>query len=53
MGISQESTNTLGMAIVIAVRYAACRKQFVSSLSPDSETPIIEYELHVKIIINY
>lgn len=47
MGISQESTNSLGMAIVIAVRYAACRKQFASSLSSEIETPIIEYELHV------
>ncbi|CAD6241119.1 GSCOCG00009152001-RA-CDS [Cotesia congregata] len=48
MGISQEATNRLGAAIVIAVRYAAVRKQFASCLSADKEieTPIIEYELH-------
>ncbi|XP_034938028.1 peroxisomal acyl-coenzyme A oxidase 3 isoform X2 [Chelonus insularis] len=48
MGICQEATNTLGAAIVIAVRYAAVRKQFASCLSAkgETETPIIEYELH-------
>lgn len=48
MGICQESTNRLGAAIVIAVRYAAVRKQFSTSRSnSNEETPIIEYELHV------
>ena len=52
MGICQESTNRIGAAVVIAVRYAAVRKQFVSSLTSndDKETPIIEYELHVSFI---
>lgn len=49
MGICGESVNRLGAAVVIAVRYAAVRKQFASSLSGDKaiESPIIEYELHV------
>ncbi|KAK0178954.1 hypothetical protein PV327_007790 [Microctonus hyperodae] len=48
MGICLEAANTLGAAVVIAVRYAAVRKQFVSCLSFEekTETPIIEYELH-------
>ncbi|CAB0036875.1 unnamed protein product [Trichogramma brassicae] len=48
MGICQESTNRLGKSVVIAVRYAAVRKQFVMTPSNDvaQETPIIEYELH-------
>ncbi|XP_014300019.1 peroxisomal acyl-coenzyme A oxidase 3 [Microplitis demolitor] len=48
MGICGESVNRLGAAVVIAVRYAAVRKQFASSLSGDKaiESPIIEYELH-------
>ncbi|XP_015603182.1 peroxisomal acyl-coenzyme A oxidase 3 [Cephus cinctus] len=47
MGICQEATNTLGAAVVIAVRYAAVRTQFAPSLSNSSEeTAIIEYELH-------
>ncbi|XP_033226187.1 peroxisomal acyl-coenzyme A oxidase 3-like [Belonocnema kinseyi] len=48
MGICQESTNRIGAALVIAVRYAAVRKQFTSSLTSkdEKETPIIEYELH-------
>lgn len=52
MGICQESTNRLGAAAVIAIRYAAVRKQFSTShSSANEETPIIEYELHVSIII--
>lgn len=49
MGICQESTNRIGTAVVIAIRYAAVRKQFASSLMSEEEieTPIIEYELHV------
>lgn len=47
MGICQESTNRIGAAMVIAIRYAAVRKQFSSSQVADEETPIIEYELHV------
>lgn len=46
MGICQESINRLGSAIVIAVRYAAVRKQF--SNAQKEETPIIEYEIHVR-----
>ncbi|XP_012277818.1 peroxisomal acyl-coenzyme A oxidase 3 [Orussus abietinus] len=48
VGISQECTNILGSAIVIAVRYAAVRTQFASSFmtNGETETPIIEYELH-------
>ncbi|OXU18462.1 hypothetical protein TSAR_010776 [Trichomalopsis sarcophagae] len=47
MGICQESTNRLGAAAVIAIRYAAVRKQFSTShSSANEETPIIEYELH-------
>lgn len=48
MGICQESTNRIGSAVVIAIRYAAVRKQFTSSLmaGEEIETPIIEYELH-------
>ncbi|XP_048507649.1 peroxisomal acyl-coenzyme A oxidase 3 isoform X2 [Athalia rosae] len=48
IGICQESTNTLGAAIVIAVRYAGVRKQFGSSnsVATGEETPLIEYELH-------
>lgn len=46
LGIMQESSNTLSHAVVIAVRYAALRKQF--SLEPNgTEIPIIEYQLHV------
>ncbi|XP_058806561.1 peroxisomal acyl-coenzyme A oxidase 3 [Phymastichus coffea] len=47
MGICQESTNRLGAAVIIAVRYAAVRKQFSTShVDSADETPIIEYELH-------
>lgn len=45
LGIMHESTNTISHAVVIAVRYAAIRKQF----GPDRngpETSIIEYPLH-------
>ncbi|XP_059613387.1 peroxisomal acyl-coenzyme A oxidase 3 [Phlebotomus argentipes] len=45
LGIMQEATNTLSHSVVIAVRYAAIRKQF----GPDKngpEQPIIEYQLH-------
>ncbi|XP_046426011.1 peroxisomal acyl-coenzyme A oxidase 3 isoform X2 [Neodiprion virginianus] len=47
IGICQESTNTIGAAVVIAVRYAAVRKQFGQSTSNGKgENPLIEYELH-------
>lgn len=50
MGICQEAANTLGAAAVIAVRYAAVREQFTSSLTSNkdgrAETSVIEYELH-------
>ncbi|XP_058450516.1 peroxisomal acyl-coenzyme A oxidase 3 [Malaya genurostris] len=45
LGIMQESSNTLSHAAVIAVRYAALRKQF----GPEKDGPeqsIIEYQLH-------
>lgn len=45
IGIMHESANTISHAVVIAVRYAAIRKQF----GPDRhgpETSIIEYPLH-------
>lgn len=48
LGIMQESTNTLSQAAVIAVRYAAIRKQFGTDVH-GPETPIIEYQLHVSI----
>lgn len=48
VGIMQESSNTLADAIVIAVRYAAVRKQFGEDIN-GPETPIIEYQLHVNI----
>lgn len=46
IGIMQESSNTLADAIVIAVRYAAVRKQFGQDID-GPEMPIIEYQLHV------
>lgn len=46
IGIMQESVNTLANAAVIAVRYAALRKQFGPERNGD-EVPIIEYQLHV------
>lgn len=46
LGIMQESSNTLSHAVVIAVRYAALRKQFGSDRD-GPEQPIIEYKLHV------
>lgn len=46
IGIMQESSNTLADAIVIAVRYAAVRKQFGQDIN-GPEMPIIEYQLHV------
>lgn len=49
VGIMQESSNTLADAIVIAVRYAALRKQFGPDIN-GPETPIIEYQLHVSVI---
>ncbi|XP_055304318.1 peroxisomal acyl-coenzyme A oxidase 3 isoform X2 [Sitodiplosis mosellana] len=45
IGIMQESSNTLADAIVIAVRYAAVRKQFGQDIN-GPEMPIIEYQLH-------
>lgn len=54
IGICQESTNTIGAAIVIAIRYAAVRKQFgqTSTANGKEENPLIEYELHVSLGIN-
>lgn len=46
IGIMQESSNTLADSIVIAVRYAALRKQFGQDIN-GPEMPIIEYQLHV------
>uniref|UniRef100_A0A1I8Q5I1 Acyl-coenzyme A oxidase n=1 Tax=Stomoxys calcitrans TaxID=35570 RepID=A0A1I8Q5I1_STOCA len=45
IGIMQESVNTLSSASVIAVRYAALRKQFGPEKS-GPEVAIIEYQLH-------
>ncbi|GAB0096028.1 Acyl-coenzyme A oxidase [Sergentomyia squamirostris] len=45
LGIMQEATNTLAHSVVIAVRYAAMRKQF----GPDKNGPeqsILNYQLH-------
>uniref|UniRef100_A0A1S4J9Y0 Acyl-coenzyme A oxidase n=1 Tax=Culex quinquefasciatus TaxID=7176 RepID=A0A1S4J9Y0_CULQU len=45
LGIMQESSNTLSHATVIAVRYAALRKQF----GPEKDGPeqsVMEYQLH-------
>lgn len=46
IGIMQESVNTLSSAAVIAVRYAALRRQFGPERDGE-EMPIIEYQLHV------
>lgn len=46
LGIMQESVGTLSHAAVIAIRYAALRKQFGPDRS-GPEVPIIEYQLHV------
>lgn len=46
LGIMQESSNTISHAAVIAVRYAAVRKQFGYE-KDGPEVPIIEYQLHV------
>lgn len=46
IGIMQESVNTLAKASVIAVRYAAVRKQFGPERNGE-DIPIIEYQLHV------
>lgn len=51
LAIAQESTNTLCCAITIAIRYAAIRRQFGSQ--EDEELPIIEYPLHVRLILFY
>ncbi|XP_055389389.1 peroxisomal acyl-coenzyme A oxidase 3 [Condylostylus longicornis] len=45
LGIIQESVNNLSSATVIAVRYAALRKQFGHERN-GPEVPIIEYQLH-------
>ena len=44
----QESANTLCLAVCIAVRYAAVRKQF-SATQNGPEAPIIEYPLLVSL----
>lgn len=46
IGIMQEAVNSLSKAAVIAVRYAAIRKQFGPERDA-AEIPIIEYQLHV------
>lgn len=46
LGIMQESANTISHASVIAVRYAAIRKQFGPERN-GNESSIIEYQLHV------
>lgn len=46
VGIMLEAANTLSHAAVIAVRYAAIRKQFGTE-KDGPEMPIIEYQLHV------
>jgi acyl-CoA oxidase len=48
LGIMQESSNTISHATVIAVRYAAIRKQFGTERE-GPESPIMEYQLHVSI----
>lgn len=45
VAIAQESSNTLGCAVSIAVRYGALRRQF--GTNPDSELPLIDYPTHV------
>lgn len=45
IGIMHESTNTISHAVVIAVRYAAVRKQFGVDRSGE-ESSIIDYPLH-------
>uniref|UniRef100_A0A1L8DZ18 Acyl-coenzyme A oxidase n=1 Tax=Nyssomyia neivai TaxID=330878 RepID=A0A1L8DZ18_9DIPT len=45
LGIMQEATNTLAHSVVIAVRYAAIRKQF-GPIRNGPEQPIIDYQLH-------
>ncbi|TDG43363.1 hypothetical protein AWZ03_010231 [Drosophila navojoa] len=52
IGIMQESANTLCSAAVIAVRYAAVRKQFGPEREGE-EMPIIEYQLHQYRIFPY
>lgn len=52
LGIMQESANNLISAVTIAVRYAALRKQFgLNGDNGQEEFPLIEYELHVRIIL--
>lgn len=46
VGIMQESVGTLSYAAIIAVRYAALRKQFGPNRNGE-EIAIIEYPLHV------
>ncbi|CAO1355326.1 unnamed protein product [Diamesa hyperborea] len=45
VGIMHEAANTISQAVVIAVRYAAIRKQFGTERN-GPESPIIEYQLH-------
>lgn len=55
VGIMQESSNNLICAVTIAIRYAALRKQFGPNGeggSTKNEWPLIEYQLHVSIIIS-
>ncbi|XP_077292110.1 peroxisomal acyl-coenzyme A oxidase 3-like [Arctopsyche grandis] len=44
VGIISECSQTISSAVIIAIRYAALRKQFGSNDS--EETPILEYPLH-------
>jgi hypothetical protein len=50
VGIMGEGTNACCSAVAIAVRYAAVRKQFASK-HDDTELPIIEYQLHVSLLV--
>lgn len=51
VGIMQESSNVLINAVTIAVRYAALRKQFSVNGDDSQEVPIIDYPLHVSILL--
>lgn len=46
VGLTYFSYCFMSVALTIAIRYAAIRKQF--GASPGNELPIIEYQLHVR-----
>lgn len=50
VGIVNESSNNLLRAVIIAVRYAAQRRQFCDSKG--IETPLLEYQTHVRISVD-